>query len=175
MYGSGSQGKEARRGQVFCLAAAQDPRLKACVTARLKTGAPDESASREAAEHHGRLPRLALSSRIVVSWRMQLGCVKSGGGSVPTNTRAYQGSPRRLPGGSRQHSSVVQSCHLDAAGGLLMVTSTRRFCCRPAAESLSATGSFRPLLWRLKSWQRPVRPRRATDRQSAPPPPFSSL
>src|SRR5580658_706534 len=35
--------------------------------------------------------------------------------------------------------------YLDTAGGLLMITSTRRFCCRPAAESLLATGSLSPL------------------------------
>jgi len=34
--------------------------------------------------------------------------------------------------------------YLKAAGGLLMITSTRRFCCRPAAESLPATGSLSP-------------------------------
>src|SRR3954471_13195881 len=40
---------------------------------------------------------------------------------------------------------LVYRAHLNAAGGLLMTTSTRRFCCRPDAESLSATGSLRPL------------------------------
>ena len=43
------------------------------------------------------------------------------------------------------HAPPVPCPHLNAAGGLLMTTSTRRFCCRPAAESLSATGSLRPL------------------------------
>jgi hypothetical protein len=34
--------------------------------------------------------------------------------------------------------------YLSVVGGLLMITSTRRFCCRPAAESLLATGSLAP-------------------------------
>lgn len=35
--------------------------------------------------------------------------------------------------------------YLVATGGLEITTSTRRFCCRPAAESLSATGELSPL------------------------------
>jgi hypothetical protein len=50
------RGEDARRAHAFCLAAAQDPRLKAFATGRIKTGAPDESASREVAEHR-RFPR----------------------------------------------------------------------------------------------------------------------
>jgi CRP-like cAMP-binding protein len=36
-------------------------------------------------------------------------------------------------------------CYRTAAVGSLMITSTRRFCCRPAAESFPATGSLSPL------------------------------
>src|ERR1700722_12321332 len=43
------------------------------------------------------------------------------------------------------HRNLLAFHHLDAAVGLLMITSTRRFCSRPAAEPLSATGSLLPL------------------------------
>jgi hypothetical protein len=48
----------------------------------------------------------------------------------------------------------------NAAGGLLMITSTRRFCCRPVAESLPATGSLSPMpdaVSRLESMPCPAR------------------
>ena len=72
-------------------------------------------------------------------------CVESPARSAPTNTRRSAGAragsrwrvkARRAPSAPR---------HLIPVDGLLMTTSTRRFCCRPAAESLSATGSLRPL------------------------------
>jgi hypothetical protein len=87
------------------------------------------------------------SLRMAVSWRMQLGCVESPARSAPTNTRrsagARAGSRWRVKATRAPSPSVPR--HLIPVDGLLMTTSTRRFCCRPAAESLSATGSLRPL------------------------------
>jgi hypothetical protein len=59
--------------------------------------------------------------------------------SSPAALRARSQMARNAWPAPRNHA------HLNAAGGLLMTTSTRRFCCRPDAESLSATGSLRPL------------------------------
>lgn len=58
-------------------------------------------------------------------------------------TKSAQLSLRGLDG---DHPPLgTASSYLAAAGGLLITTSTRRFCCRPEAESLAATGSLSPL------------------------------
>ena len=51
---------------------------------------------------------------------------------------------RRRSSAAANRVLMAQS-HLTAAAGLLIITSTRRFCCRPNAESLPATGSFLPM------------------------------
>src|ERR1700683_705349 len=45
----------------------------------------------------------------------------------------------------RRANSRLGSAQRIATGGLSMITSTRRFCCRPDAESLPAIGLLRPL------------------------------
>jgi hypothetical protein len=81
-----------------------------------------------------------LDGRIPQPRRPHTGC-----STATTPTVSSNKAPAQLSLRGCDPRLCVASGYLAAAGGLLITTSTRRFCCRPEAESLAATGSLSPL------------------------------
>jgi len=84
-----------------------------------------------------------------LAMHLRRGILRRAGAALPMGSRAtglHQGRGARVARGIvTQWLLLATVLQRNAAGGLLITTSTRRFCCRPLAESLSATGSLGPL------------------------------